>query len=171
MIRTLACFVLTLPSFLAPSAPALKPAPVVTLPDTGCVGCEGSGGAQATSSGGNCGGVVKISVVMAPGSCKWVLGTEYGQFYCRSIKGCRPTVTRSWQGLPAGSELKFCIVLNGQTLCLQTPPNAGSGTGSDERASADQSCDGDQARLFSIESPGCGLFAATETHCSSCDQF
>lgn len=156
-------------AFFALPLPALRAVPSVPPQGVGCVGCQGSGGGQAQASGGSCGGTVQISVLMGSGECKWVQGDEWGEFDCKAIKGCKPTVTRSWSGLPANSALEFCITLSGQTLCLQNPPNAGSGSGSDVRNSADQPCETGASRTFTISSPGCGLSASTETNCSSCD--
>lgn len=167
MIRILSCIVLSLsalPMPLAPAAPSASP-----LPDTACVGCQGAGGGLATASGGSCGGSVSISVTMQPGTCKFVMTSEFGLFDCRPVKGCKPTVARSWSGLAAGSELDFCLTLEGQKFCLVNPPSAGTGSGSDTRDSASMTCDSGTSRTFSIESASCGLFAATQTTCSSCD--
>lgn len=156
---------LVLPLSAGPALPTVS-----STFDTGCVGCQGSGGGAATSAGGSCGGTVTISVLMAPGECRFAQSSdEPDGFDCRSTRGCLPTVSRSWAGLEANSGLDFCVTLYGQTMCLQPKPSAGSGSGSSALPSAHQSCSDSQVRTFSIESDSCGLFASTQTRCSSCD--
>ena len=141
--------------------------------DTGCVGCEGTGG-TSTASGGSCGGTVTIDVLMIDGSCKWTLGTEPGEFFCMQIQGCLPKITRSWSGLPPNSVVDFCVELEDQELCLNPKPLAGpSGSGSSVRYSARQDCSDDAAntRLYSVKSEACGLVAAAESRCSACNSF
>jgi hypothetical protein len=154
--------------------PASARGPASPLPvDTGCVGCEGTGG-TATASGGSCGGTVTIAVVMIDGACKWTLGGEPGELFCQQITGCLPEITRSWSGLPSNSVLDFCVELEGQELCLNPKPMAGpSGSGSSTRNSARQDCSNDagNTRLYSVQSDACGLMAAAESRCSACDSF
>jgi hypothetical protein len=114
--------------------------------------------------------MIQISVLMGNGSCKWVMTGEDSPPICRSIAGCKPTVTRTWSGLPANAALEFCVVLDEDlTMCLQNPPNAGEGSGSDVRPSASQACDSSGSRTYQFTVPSCSLAAGTDTLCSSCD--
>jgi len=133
----------------------------------GCGGCAGNGG-SGTASGGACGGMVSISVTVAPGTCKWT-ADEFGVLNCRGTLGCLPTVTRTWNHLPPSIPLSFCVTLpvEGQ-LCLEPPPSSGSGSGVDARVSAPIPC-GSATRTFTIRVPGCGLEASAQASCSSCN--
>lgn len=147
----------------------LAPSPRRVAP-VQCTGCMGIGGA-ASASGGNCGGLVTVTVTVANGNCKVLMGEEPGDILCRSSRSCMPTVLRTWSGLTPNTELDFCVQLHGEELCLQPKPTSGAGSGSDTRASASMTCTDDPAatRSFSIKSPSCGLFASAEGRCSACD--
>jgi hypothetical protein len=135
-------------------------------PYQGCNGCQGSS-ASATASSTTCGGSVSIQVSMESGKCRWLLQPDPEQFFCRQTKACTPHVGRSWAGLPAGTALRFCTTLLGQEYCLDPQPNAGIGTGSDDRNSADMNC-GDEPRDFSISAPSCGVTATVTAGCARC---
>ena len=101
----------------------------------GCGGCTGTGG-TSSASGGSCGGLITVSVSMEAGNCKWV-SDDLGVQVCRETKGCKPTVTRHWEGLPPNVKVDYCVTLGGDELCLKPPPSSGpGGSGTDIRASA-----------------------------------
>lgn len=151
-------------------ARSVPPSPT---PDTGCVGCQGIGGAQGFASNGS-GATLSISVAFGEaGECKWVLDSEGGMPTCKAVGGCDPIVTRSWSGLPPNTPLRFTVDFDGHTLWLQNPAvaNSGSGTGSSEFDSAPMACDDAKLRTYGVACTPCGLSATTEVRCSSCNSF
>jgi hypothetical protein len=150
----------------------VAPSPKLPLPAQSCTGCVGTGDSDS-DSGGSCDGLVQITVTVAPGHCKVLSGEEPGDIQCRPNRNCVPTITRTWTGLEPGSVMDFCVVLNGERLCLYPKPTAGNGSGSDNRPSATIECSDDpaNARSYSVESPSCGLFATAQGKCSACNDY
>lgn len=151
---------------LSPSIAPLAPAAAAQA----CTGCTGIGG-SASASGGTCGGLVTITVNVQDGSCKILSGEEPGDIQCRPTRSCVPTVTRTWSGLAPATPLDFCVVLQGETLCVNPKPSSGSGTGNDTRPSSSMGCKGEPSntRSFTVGSSSCGLFASAQAMCSSCE--
>lgn len=142
----------------------MTPAPL-SVPQ-GCDGCFGAGGGGG-ASGGTCGGMIDITVTVFNGRCKWAAADSAFLFNCKQVAGCMTSVTRSWSGLPAGTPLEFCVDPNvGQFFCLQDPPDAGSGSGSDVRDSLLMDCKAG-SYTWSI-SAACGLSATALGACSRC---
>src|SRR6185295_323154 len=155
---------LTALAFCASAAPAARAAHPVQ-----CQGCKGSVGGSSTS-GGSCGGFLSINVTLSKGKCAWVHSYEPWTISCESFVGCLPAVTRSWSGLPAGSDVDFCITLGPDELCLDPKPSVGSsGGGSDSRSSGPIECG--TSRNFSLGSAACGLSVSTDATCASCSGF
>jgi hypothetical protein len=150
----------------------VSPSPRPPLRTQTCTGCVGSAN-SATVSGGSCGGLVSIQVNVQSGHCKVLSGEEPGDIQCRPSRNCVPTISRSWAGLEPWSDLDFCVVLNGQRLCVFPKPTAGPGAGSESRDSAAMECSSEpsNARWYSIESPSCGLFATAKGECSACNDY
>lgn len=131
-----------------------------------CSGCEGDGG-QATDSSPNCGSV-GISILVPPGDCGWYIHTETGQIECKMASKCLVSITRKWNGVPANTEMGFCVTQSGLTRCLVPPPSSGSGTGS-ATGTWQLSCGDGYYWSINIECPsGGGLFAGADGECSEC---
>lgn len=141
-------------------------------PVQSCTGCTGIGSA-ASASGGNCDGLVTVTVTVGDGHCKVLNGEEPGDIHCKPNRNCVPTISRTWTGLDPGSVVDFCVVLNGERLCAFPKPTSGNGAGSDNRPSASMECTDDPAlvRWYSVESPSCGLFATAQGKCSACNDY
>ena len=135
----------------------------------GCEGCIGGGG-SGTSSGGSCGGMLTVQVVVTSGKCKWFASQEPLLFECAPSKGCKPSVTRTWSDLPANSAMEFCVTVAGEEFCLSPTPSTGpSGSGSDTRSTLSMSCgEGGAGMRFSASSSACGLSASAVATCSQC---
>jgi len=133
-----------------------------------CAGCVGAGG-SASSSGGTCGGMVSISVVVESGECHWMPGDDELLFECLQKKGCKTTVTRSWD-LPTETKVDACVVLNDDKLCLK-PRTPGASLGNGEpRDGPILPCSDDagDGLTFSVEAPECGLAAEVHATCTAC---
>lgn len=155
-----------LPLLFAFSLVSARPLPAAR-PAQACTGCLGNGG-LGVQSGGVCGGRVEISVQVEPGKCKWAMTDEEFSFECRGVKPCHTLVTRKWSGLPPGSQLDFCIELDGDTYCLGAPIEVDpSGAGESVRPGPDRTC-GSQPYAFTIRSSACALGAVATATCSSC---
>lgn len=130
-----------------------------------CSGCEGEGGYAPSTPVEGCDGIVTIEVTMIDGICKPV-GLATGSPACWDKKACTPTVIRTWSGLPAYSALEFCAQDAVETLCLQDPPDAGDGSGSDSRDAGEIGCG--SWTTYSIAT-ACGQSASVTATCSSCE--
>ncbi len=154
---------------LATLSPLLFSGPVTpkSLPIQVCSGCEGNGW-MSTDSIPGCGSVA-ISVLVAPGECMWVTNPDSNLIDCTVSRRCLATITRSWNGVPAGTELALCITRNGQTRCIAPAPNSGPGTGSHTTSWALTCGDG---YTWSISLPcqtaGIGLHASANGSCEEC---
>jgi len=114
--------------------------------------------------------MLSIQVTVASGKCKWFAGQEPLVFECAAMKGCKPTVTRSWSGLPVNALIDSCMIVAGQEFCLNPPLSVGSGgSGSDMRDSMDMQCAAGGDTTFSVSAPLCGLNASAGASCTRCE--
>ena len=134
-----------------------------------CAGCVGAGG-TASASGGTCGGMVSISVVVEPGQCRWIASDDELLFLCVQTLGCKTSVTRSWSGLPAGTKVDACVVVDGQELCLRPKIPGQSPVGNGEsRPGPELKCSDDSnGPTFTVEAASCGLTAEVTPTCTGC---
>lgn len=134
-----------------------------------CTGCVGAGG-TASTSGGICGGMVSISVVVESGSCHWSTGTDELLLECTSAERCKTTVTRRWSNLPATTRIDACVVLNGDKLCLRSKLPGLPLENGEARPGPDLKCSDQDADklIFTVEAPECGLAAEVQASCSAC---
>jgi hypothetical protein len=135
-----------------------------------CEGCEGLVG-SASATGGSCPGAsVTIEVSVAPGKCKGLFPYEEPA-ECLEIKGCKPTITTSWTGVPSGTTVDTCIQLPNIPLWCTHDDDDGSGSGSVTHPSPPLHCKGDSNPVtFSAKIPACGALAVSvDVLCTKCE--
>jgi hypothetical protein len=149
---------------------ALLPGRLVPGPQDACTGCIGVGG-TASASGGSCGGLVVITVQVEHGKCRWAATDDPLYYECRQIKPCKPTITRTWSGLPPDTPVDHCVVVGGERFCLSPKPSSGAdGSGTSVRTGPSLDCSDDPADqlTFTVESATCELAAQVTASCSVC---
>lgn len=153
--------------FLLAFSVLLLPGAIYAIPYDYCIaGCEGSGGSGAGNGTGACTGqATTILATVTAGSC----APEYYNPPADPVgcieEPCSASITRSWTGVPPHTALKFCLILNGVTMCLTNPPDSGSGTGSDTRQNS-LNCGWTDFK-FTLTT-ACGTNASATVSCAKC---